>query len=469
MSDTAERMSRVDNAWLRMDNEVNLMMIVGVWLLQPALGYEALCRRIEQRLLKYPRFRQKVEEDALGARWVEDRAFDIGNHVVRERLARKPGQSERAALQARCGELAMTRLDPVHPLWQFHLVEHYQGGSAIMVRIHHCIGDGIALTSVVMSITDGGEEPPAPRTGDAPEHEDWLSGVIVRPLTELAVKAIDLSGEGLVRSVGLLAHPRSSARELARIGVRAAADMAALALMEDDSPTRLKGKPVGRKLVAWGEPIALDVVKSVGKALGASVNDVLLACVAGAIGDYLREIGDDPAGKKIRAMVPVNLRALDEAYKLGNRFGLAPLLLPIGIANPVQRVYAVRERMGQIKGSYQPVLTFGVLAVAGLLNKGGQDALLDLFAKKATAVMTNVPGPAQRLGLCGSTLLQSIFWVPQTGDVAVGVSIFSYGGGVQFALITDAELCPEPQQVIDRFAPELDKLLWLTLMLPWAA
>ena len=182
MSDTAERMSRVDNAWLRMDNEVNLMMIVGVWLLQPALGYEALCRRIEQRLLKYPRFRQKVEEDALGARWVEDRAFDIGNHVVRERLARKPGQSERAALQARCGELAMTRLDPAHPLWQFHLVEHYQGGSAIMVRIHHCIGDGIALTSVVMSITDGGEEPPAPRTGDAPEHEDWLSGVIIRPL-----------------------------------------------------------------------------------------------------------------------------------------------------------------------------------------------------------------------------------------------------------------------------------------------
>ena len=93
--------------------------------------------------------------------------------------------------------------------------------------------------------------------------------------------------------------------------------------------------------------------------------------------------------------------------------------------------------------------------------------LLNLFAKKATAVMTNVPGPQRALKLCGSTLRQSIFWVPQTGDVAVGVSIFSYAGGVQFALITDTGICPEPQQIIDRFAPELDKLVWLALMLPW--
>jgi WS/DGAT/MGAT family acyltransferase len=248
-----------------------------------------------------------------------------------------------------------------------------------------------------------------------------------------------------------------------------AADVAALALMENDSPTRLKGRPVGRKIVAWGEPIPLDVVKSVGKALNASINDVLLSCVAGAIGDYLRGAGDDPAGKSIRAMVPVNLRPQDEAYKLGNQFGLAPLLLPIGIDNPVERVYAVRARMSELKGSYQPVLAYGVLALAGLLNKAGQDALLNLFAKKATAVMTNVPGPAKLLRFCGSTLRQSIFWVPQSGDVAVGVSIFSYGGGVQFALITDQQLCPQPQQVIDRFAPELEKLLWVALMLPWAA
>lgn len=471
MPETAERMTRVDNAWLRMDNDVNLMMIVGVWLLQPAVRYEQVCERIAQRLLQYPRFRQKVVEDVLGANWVEDEDFDIGRHVLRETLPRQRGQSEQAALQARCGELATTRLDPARPLWQFHLVERYAGGSAIVVRIHHCIGDGISLTSVVLSITDGGALPP--QRGLHADHGDdddeWLSARLIRPLTDMAVKAIDLSGDGMAGAMDLAAHPQASTRELARIGYRVANDLAALALMDDDSPTRLKGKPVGRKIVAWGEPIALDVVKSIGKALNASINDVLLSCVAGAIGDYLREIGDDPAGKGIRAMVPVNLRPLQETYKLGNRFGLAPLVLPIGIRNPVERVFAVRARMGDLKGSYQPVLAFGVLAVAGLLNKSGQDALLNLFAKKATAVMTNVPGPTQLLQFCGSTLRQSIFWVPQSGDVAVGVSIFSYGGGVQFALITDQQLCPEPQKIVDRFAPELDKLLWLTLMLPWAA
>ncbi len=469
MSDTAARMTRVDNAWLRMDNDVNLMMIVGVWLLRPALRYATVCQRIEQRLLQYPRFRQKVVEDVLGASWVDDADFDITRHVVRETLPRKRGQSEQAALQARCGELATTRLDPARPLWQFHLVEHYEGGSAIVVRIHHCIGDGIALTSVVLSITDGGALPPQRSHDAAHDDGDWLTTTLIRPLTDLAVKVIDRSGESVSRSMDLAAHPQAGTRELARAGFRVATDLAALALMDNDSPTKLKGKPVGRKIVAWGEPIPLDVVKSIGKALGASINDVLLACVAGAIGDYLRDIGDDPEGKGIRAMVPVNLRPLDEAYKLGNRFGLAPLVLPIGIGNPVERVYAVRARMRELKGSYQPVLAFGVLAVAGLLNKGGQDTLLNLFAKKATAVMTNVPGPAQLLQFCGSTLRQSIFWVPQSGDVAVGVSIFSYGGGVQFALITDRELCAEPQRIVDRFAPELDKLLWLALMLPWAA
>jgi WS/DGAT/MGAT family acyltransferase len=219
--------------------------------------------------------------------------------------------------------------------------------------------------------------------------------------------------------------------------------------------------------VAWNEPLSLDDVKAVSKALGCSINDVLLACVAGAIGGYLRDLGDDTTGKEIRAMVPVNLRPMEKAYKLGNQFGLVPLVLPIGVVNPVERVYAVKARMAELKGSYQPLLAFAVLAVAGLLIKPMQDVLLNLFAKKATAVMTNVPGPAVPLTLCGSTLRQVMFWVPQSGEIGVGVSILSYGGGVQFGLITDAQLCPDPQEIIDRFEPEFEKLLMVTLMLPW--
>lgn len=472
MPEATERMSRVDTAWLRMDNDVNLMMIVGVWLLQPAITYEALTERVAGKLLKYGRFKQKVVEDSTGASWVDDADFDLAKHVVRHTLKRRRGQSERAALQELAGELSMQRLDPSRPLWQFHLIERYEGGSALIARVHHCIADGIALISVMLSITDGGMDPPERRARRADEdsERDWLTDAVVKPFTDLTTKAIGMYGSGVAKSMEVLANPYQplfGSLDMARTGYQVVSDVAAMALMPDDSPTRLKGKPVGRKKVAWGEPLALDHVKAIGKALSCSVNDVLLACVAGAIGEYLREQGDDPEGKEIRAMVPVNLRPLEKAYQLGNRFGLVPLVLPIGIANPIERVYAVRARMNELKGSYQPVLAFAVLAVAGLLIKPVQDALLNMFAKKATAVMTNVPGPAKPLKFCGSTLRQTMFWVPQSGDIGMGVSILSYGGGVQFGLITDEKLCPEPQAIIDRFEPEFEKLLMVTLMLPW--
>jgi WS/DGAT/MGAT family acyltransferase len=488
MTETAtpgtERMSRVDTAWLRMDNEVNLMMIVGVWLLTPAITVVALRQRLGEKLMKYDRFSQKAVADALGANWVTDDAFDITHHALPVDLQRQRGEGERQALQRLCGELAMQPLDADRPLWQFHLVEHYEGGSALIVRIHHCIGDGIALNSVMMSITDGGGDPPrrkrgnshaGPGTdrGDEPASDaDWFSDAVVKPLGGLAAKALDLYRAGMAKSVDMLSHPQQplmGSMDMARTGLQVASDVAALAVMADDSPTLLKGRPAGRKRVAWTEPLPLEPVKTVGKALGCTVNDVLLSCVAGAIGQYLAGRGQDPQGKEIRAMVPVNLRPLDKAWQLGNRFGLAPLVLPIGVDHPIERVHAVRLRMADLKGSYQPMLAFAVLSASGMLIKPVQDTVLGLFAKKATAVMTNVPGPPQPLHFCGSTLRQTMFWVPASGDIGVGVSILSYAGGVQFGLITDEGLCPDPQAIIDRFEPEFEKLLWLSLMLPWGS
>jgi WS/DGAT/MGAT family acyltransferase len=470
-------MSRVDTAWLRMDNDVNLMMIVGVWVLRPAVTLEALRERIADKLLKYDRFRQKAVQDALGAAWVPDEAFDIAHHVVAEHLDTEAAGGEGPALRRRCAELAMTPLDPSRPLWQFHLIEHHGEGSALIARVHHCIGDGIALISVMMSITDGGADPPrrrrreAPGDGDEGDGSDWLTDAVLKPMTDLTVKAIGMYGGGIAKSMEMLANPAQpllGSVAMARSGAQVVSDVAALALMADDASTLLKRKPAGRKAVAWSEPMPLSAVKIVGKALSCSVNDVLLACVAGAIGSWLAAQGDDPEGKEIRAMVPVNLRPLDKAWQLGNRFGLAPLVLPIGIENPVERVYAVHRRMSELKGSYQPLLAFAVLALSGLFIKPVQDTVLNLFAKKATAVMTNVPGPAEKLKFCGSTLEQTMFWVPSSGDIGVGVSILSYGGGVQFGLVTDEAQCAEPQAIIDRFEPEFEKLLWLVLMLPWA-
>ena len=482
---SGERMSKVDTAWLRMDCDANLMQIVGVWTLQPGVKYDAVRERIENTLLKYDRFRQRVIEDAAGATWVFDRSFDLANHLILEKLPKSARGRGEQALQDRVAELATERLAPAHPLWQMHLIEDYTGpdgvkGSALIVRIHHCIADGIALISVTMSLVDGGAAPPGRGSKDATPHsvEAWFEDTLLKPFTQLTVKALGAMGEGAARSLGMLGDPKKSVEQgleqgikssldLGKVLLQVLADTAALALMPDDSKTRLKGTPGGVKKVAWCQPIPLDEVKAVGKALNCSVNDVLLSCVAGALGEYLKAQGDEVAGQEIRAMVPVNLRPREQTHKLGNHFGLVPLVLPIGLANPVERIYEVRRRMTALKGSYQPLLAFSLLAMAGLLIKPAQDLMLNIFSKKTTAVMTNVPGPREKLKFCGATLEQSMFWVPQSGNVGLGVSILSYGGGVQFGVITDSALCPEPQRIIDEFVPEFARLSIVTLMLPW--
>jgi diacylglycerol O-acyltransferase / wax synthase len=437
----SEPMSRVDHAWLRMDSAANLMMIVGFWLLKPQLTLAELTERVQSALLAYPRFVQKVVEDDDGAMWVEDEAFDIGHHVARETLRRKAGETALEALKRRVAELATQPLDPSRPLWQFHLVEDLDGTqSAMICRIHHCIGDGLALMSVTLSIADGGRPPPY-RTARESAH-DGIAETLIEPLGHLTSRGID-------------------------IGLHVMQDAAALLLMADDSHTRLKGTATPGKRVAWGEPLPLDEVKAVSKAYGVSINDVLLAAVAGAIGSYLRSQGDDTAGQEIRAMVPVNLRPPADAHQLGNHFGLVPVLLPIGMAHPGERLLAVHARMSALKGSTQPLLAFALLALSGLVVKPMQDLITSVFAKKATAVMTNVPGPREKLHFCGRTVQQVMFWVPQSGDIGVGVSILSYAGGVQFGLITDARMCPDPQAIVERFAPEFEKLLLLALMSPW--
>jgi len=482
-----ERMSKVDTAWLRMDSSSNLMLILGVWIIRPKVTYQAVCERVSSRLLKYPRFTQRVQQDATGASWMTDTEFDIRRHVVREKLPTHAKGQSQAMLQARLGELSMQPLDDRRPLWEFRLVEHYDGGSALIARIHHCIADGLALIAVMQSLVDGGMDPPErrrrqPATSALEMAEGWMSHSLIEPLTAAAVKALGAAGDGAVQALGAVNQPRAlfdklleqgvskgwgGSTEAARLAYQVLRDGAALALMPDDSATRLKGLPGTAKRVAWCEPMPLDVVRAVSKGLGCSINDVLLACVAGAIGQYLKGHGDATSGKEIRAMVPVNLRPMSEAYKLGNQFGLAPVVLPIGLDNPVQRVFEVRRRMAELKGSLQPLLAFAMLAVAGVVMKPMQDAMLSLFSKKTTAVMTNVPGPREKLQFCGSTLEQTLFWVPQSGTVGLGVSILSYGGGVQFGLIGDTTLCTDPQAIIDHFSPEFERLSLLTLMLPW--
>lgn len=483
-----EPMAAMDAAWLRLDTPTSRMVIVSLLMLKPSITLAALRAQVEARLLRHDRFRQRVVDEAPGPRWEEDPAFDLGRHVQAETLPRRRAQSLEAALKARVADLAAEPLDPAHPLWAMHLVEAYDGGSALIVRVHHCIADGLALIAVILSITDGGALPvSAARVppGGA-EGEGWTDAFL-KPISDWTVRALQdrassagqpqggkgsKDGKAGKASKGSKGAPPAgddgSAAAAEFLSAQMASDIAALAIVEDDSPTRLKGRPGRTKRVAWGHGVPLDAVQAVGKSLGVSVNDVLMSCVAGAIGAYLRAHGDDTRGQEIRAMVPVNLRPMEDAWQLGNRFGVVPLVLPIGLSNPVQRLYAVHSRMKALKSSLQPVLAFGLMAAAGLLRPE-QQRLLNDFQRKATAVMTNVPGPSAPLQFCGAQVERVMFWVPQSGDVGVGVSLLTYAGQVQFGLLTDAGLCPDPQAIVDAFEPEFQQLLTLALMLPWEA
>lgn len=464
-----QRMSSVDTAWLRMDRPSNLMMICGVMILRERVALRRLKSTIGKRFLRFKRFRQRPVQSPAGAYWENDPAFDLAAHVKRIAL---PGGAGKIELEAVASRLIATPLDPERPLWQFDLVERFNGGSAVIVRIHHCYADGIALIQVMLSMTDAdltgkaaGLLPPPPKKTRRPDADDPLLQLFepVAGALRLTLK----TGATLVEKGASLWQDPAQLVALAEQGGALAAEAAKLALMGEDSRTRFKGTPGVAKRVAWADPVPLAEVKAIGRALGCSVNDVLLSCVAGALGSYLARRGDDVSGVTLRALVPVNLRPPEKAWKLGNRFGLVFLDLPLGIDNPVARVYAVRANMQKLKGSYQPILALGILAAMGVGPRLLQEKLLAVLAKNATAVMTNVPGPQQPLYLAGAKIESLMFWVPQSGDIGMGVSILSYDGDVQFGLVTDRGLCPDPDHVIERFAPEFEKLVLSTLLSPW--
>jgi diacylglycerol O-acyltransferase / wax synthase len=462
-----ERISAVDTAWLRMDRPSNLMMICGVLIFRERLLHARLAEVIAERFLVFKRFRQRPIQTPAMAFWEADPHFDLGHHVAHTAL---PGRAGTHELQAFVSRMISTPLDPARPMWQFHLVDNYAGGSAVVARIHHCYADGIALVRVMLSMTDSAPNgapampfEPRERTRETPD--DALARLIA-PFANVLESARKIGGTLAQKGVAIWNDP-AQAVALAGQGSALTGEIAKLALMPQDSPTRFKGTPAVTKRVAWADPLPLPEVKTIGRALRASVNDVLLSCVAGALRGYLTEKGDDASGVTIRALVPVNLRPLEKAYKLGNQFGLVFLDLPIGIENPVERLYAVRANMDALKGSHQPILALGLLAAMGSGPKLLQEALLQALSRNATAVMTNVPGPQQPLYLAGGRIDSLMFWVPQSGDIGMGVSIISYNDTVQFGVVTDRGLCPDPERVIARFGAEFEKLVLTTLMSPW--
>jgi diacylglycerol O-acyltransferase / wax synthase len=458
-----EPMSSVDTAWLRMDRPTNPMVVVGLMGLEEKLSLDRLKQIIASRFLRHRRFRDRVVMERDSAYWERDSHFDLSAHVKRTAL---PHPARKQELQDLVSDLANTPLDPARPLWQFHLVDEYDGGSALIARIYHCYADGIALARVLLSLTDGAT-PGADAPVEAEERkggdflQDWLA-----PITGPLSSTLKVGGGLLDALSDVVLHP-THALDYARQGIDIAAEAARLALMPMDSPSRFKGTPMGVKRAAWTDRLPLHEIKAVAQATGCSINDIVLSCAAGALRAYLGDKGDPLDGVESRAVVPVNMRPESELGGLSNYFGMIAVLLPLGLANPLERLYEVKRRMLELKASRQAQVTLGLLAAVGMGPKALQQKVLDLLISRATVIITNVPGPQQPLYMAGARLKEVVFWVPQSGDIGMGMSVLSYNDGVQFGITTDTSLVADPENIARLFAQQFEHLLWIALLGSW--
>lgn len=448
------RMSNADAAWLHMDRPTNLMVVNGLMWLDGPVDVERAKAIVRERLVeRFPRFRQRVAEPHLGLgvpSWQDQPDFDLDLHVHRLAL---PAPGDTAALQELVGDLMAQPLDRSRPLWDMYLVEGYGEGTAIVSRMHHCIADGIALTRVLLSLTDDQPDAGVAARERAGGDRGRLDAVVapVRFGAHLADAALH---EGFA----LASHPRSELPSFLGRAVTDVRTLGKLLLTGSDPKTVFKGELGVARKVTWTDRIELDDVKAIGHATSTTVNDVLLAAVSGALHRYMAGRGD--SAEEIRAMVPFNLRPLDQPLprELGNRFGLVYLTLPVGEATPAARLADVHQRMDRIKRTPEGVLSYAILGVIGTTPVQIERRLIDVFAPKTTAVMTNVPGPRRPIYFAGTKVSGILGWVPASGSIGMGVCIFSYDGGVTIGLQVDPRLVPDPEAIVTGITAELAAL-----------
>jgi len=221
------------------------------------------------------------------------------------------------------------------------------------------------------------------------------------------------------------------------------------------------------KRAAWADPIPLNDIKLIKNTFGGTVNDVLVSAVTSGLRRYLVDkgdnVGDDGGGLEIRAAIPVNLRRDEDNGKLGNRFGLVFLTLPIHIEQPLMRLAEVRRRMLELKRSAEAPVTLGILGAMGYGTDAFREFVVRTLEPKATLVLTNVPGPPIPLYMAGQRIRDLMFWVPQAGRLSLGISILTYAGNVHLGIVTDAGLVPCPEEVLAGVVAEVGRLKTLAV------
>jgi WS/DGAT/MGAT family acyltransferase len=359
------------------------------------------------------------------------------------------------------------QLDRTKPLWELWVVEGLEDGHwALFTKAHHCMVDGIAGTDLLTVLLDDTPEP-SPAVPDT-----W------RPVPEPS--SLRLAGEAVIDYLASPYEQWRAARavtgaplRLARLLADTARGLATVPGLVRVAPGSSLAGPIGPHR-RWGWAAAtLDDVRTVRTGLGGTVNDVVLAAVTRGLRDLLLAHGDTPEGAVVRSLVPVSVRRPGERGSYNNRVSAMVAELPVGVADPAERLAAVRRQMDGLKQSRQAVAAETLTSLSGfapplLLALGARVAIraLGRFGQgSVNTVTTNVPGPQHPLYALGRRLVEACPYVPLASPMRVGVAVFSYDGRLTFGVTADYDSVPDVEVVcqgIEAGLAELVKLAAVT-------
>jgi diacylglycerol O-acyltransferase / wax synthase len=450
-----DRLTGLDASFLHLEDASAHMHVAGVMLFEgPPPPYNELLGAFERRLPLVPRYRQRLAFVPLGQgrpKWVDDPHLNLRYHV---RSTALPSPGTERQLKDMAGRVFSQQLDRDKPLWEVWLVEGLEGDRfAVLSKTHHALVDGISCVDIMSVLFDTSPQPAAPTDpGDR-----WLP----RPLPTRA----QLLGEALLERATIPAEIARSVRAVLRgprrilEGVRdSAVGVGAMAWAGlNAAPASPYNKSIGpHRRFTWVRA-DLRTVKAIKDELGGTVNDVVLATVAGGLGRHLRRRGQNTDGLELKAMVPVSVRTDVERGALGNRVAAMMAALPVWCQEPVARLDIVHEELKGLKSGGQAVGARVITDLSGFAPPTIMDQASRLMARQRffNLVVTNVPGPQIPLYLLGRRMIEAFPMVPLAKNQALGIALLSYNGHINFGLVGDFDLLWD----LDDFAEDIEESL----------
>ncbi|WP_250831491.1 WS/DGAT domain-containing protein [Marinobacter sediminum] len=453
-----------DSAWLALERPENPMTIT-VMLRVDGLTAPRFREFLRVYWMAWERFRCMPVKRAPAWWWEPDPVFDLKHHldVVIDRFSQEELQEW---VSARLNQpLALYR-----PRWKFWLAPNAEGGAALLLRMHHCYADGLSLLGLFDRLC-----PPSPQQHPAiygaAETEEfsrwyataqaWLGKLVAGEtnLDESATDAAELDAAGANQW-----HQAGRALEgVAQKSLRLVHEVSDFLIEPEDSASDLKRPLLGRRQCRWSQPVPLDKFRTVASATNVTINDVLLSCVAAAVRVRMGLEGDELEEAVLHAAVPVDIRARlpedlqPEPGSLGNFFGTVFVPLPVDGESPLERLYRVKHETRRLKKSWQPGIAWGLAASASVIPEPWRQPVADMFYRKASAVVSNVPGTPETRYIAGCRITEQMFWVPQAGDIGLGVSIVSYAGQIQFGVVADEAIMTDPESFLADCLQELEQ------------